>query len=79
LLWLLREEFFFPGFICAELKLRILLKHALTRSSEITYCHFYFILVSNNVTVIPQHFCMSLSYFTFAITTGAENNAYFHG
>ena len=69
-----------PGIhIYAELKIRIPLKNALTRSSVITSGHFNFIVVSNNVTEIPVHFRMSLSHFTFAITTGAENNAYFYG
>jgi len=77
----MRKELFYPGFIYAELKIRILLKNTLTKSSVITStsCYFKFIVVSNNVTVISLHFRMSPSHFTFDITTGAENNAYFHG
>ena len=61
------------------MKVRILLKNALTGSNVITSCHFNFIVVPNNVAEIPLHFRMFFSHFNIAITAGAENNGYFHG
>jgi hypothetical protein len=75
----MREELFVPAFTYAELKIGILVENALTRSNTVTSCQFNFVFVSNNVTVVPPHFRISFSHFTFAITTGAENNEYFHG